>query len=219
MIDTQRNIGNGRYLPRPFAEVLKLWLQLGEMNEDFFKRELVHTFWLNTLLGVLVITGVTALFAFFKALLVRSIPFWNTPVVIQSHAFADTYARGFTRPNWLLFLVYPIIFYGSNGITFLVTRIFKGEGSFWTQTYLLSLIVVPISLLISIVSLFALVPYAGAYITYLLTLALEIWGFVLFIRAFKVVHDFTTGKAVAAALTGGIILVALFFCLLITRVI
>ncbi|MCK4801885.1 MAG: hypothetical protein KAS84_07825, partial [Anaerolineales bacterium] len=48
---------------RPFSEIPGLWLKLPQMTGDFFRGEMVHVSASNTLIGVLILTGVIAIFS------------------------------------------------------------------------------------------------------------------------------------------------------------
>jgi hypothetical protein len=80
------------------------------------------------------------------------------------------------------------------GLNYLVARLLGGTGNFVTQAYLASLFYVPLGVVSGLVSL---VPY---YVGSLVSFAISIYIIALSVRAIKVVHQLTTGRAVVAIL-------------------
>ena len=106
-------------------------------------------------------------------------------------------------------------FYLGNGVIYLGARIFGGGGDFGTQTYLQSLFVVPIGIVSSVLSLVYVVPSVGPCVGGLAMLALAVYTIVLNVRAIKVAHDLTTGKAIAASIVPGLVIGVVVSCLVI----
>jgi hypothetical protein len=102
-------------------------------------------------------------------------------------------------------LIGPFVtFYVTSGLTYLGARVFGGNGSFGTQTYLASLSTVPMLLATALVNL---VPCLGTIVA----LFLAVYATVLDVRSVKVAHNLTTGRAVAAILVP-MLIVLLFLC-------
>ena len=97
-------------------------------------------------------------------------------------------------------------FYVSNGLVYLGARLSGGNGDFTTQVYLLSLFTVPLGIVLSLVGL---VPFVGVFISF----AVSAYGFILNVRAVKVTHGLSTGRAVAAILVPVLVIVMLVVCL------
>jgi hypothetical protein len=180
--------------PRPFIEIPKLWFQLNQMSESFFAKEISHASATNTFFGVLTYTAISTTISVFLSLL-RSI----------TNSFTNSSATQVASlGTTVLFLcclgiiITPISFYLNNGITYASALIFGGKGKFVSQTYLGSLFFVPIGLISSLLSFVTLIPKIGDYISYVFLLGIVIFNIFFTVRSFKVVHSFTTARAVAA---------------------
>ncbi len=161
--------------PHPFKEIPALWVKVPRMTEEFFAQEAPRASGSNVLIGVLILALVSAI-----------------SNVIYDQVFSR-FQLGFLRSG--LFALFAVLlgFYLFNGLVYLGARILGGNGNFGIQTYLLSLFTVPIGI---VASLMVLVPCAGG----IGALVLLIYRVVLDVRAIKVVHNLTTGKAVVAVL-------------------
>lgn len=201
--------------PRPFGEIPPLWLKVIQMTEDFFAQEAPRANGSNTLISVLILAVVTAVFSAITAL----ISIGMQQVMGMSTFDQDTFVVGMggaitgSLCGGLLGTV--LGFYLNNGLTYLGARMFGGSGDYGSQTYLQSLFFVPIGIVTSAVVLVSVIPIAGPCIVVVVALALAIYSIVLNVRAIKVVHNLTTGKAVAAIFVPGLIVGVIVVCLLI----
>lgn len=125
---------------------------------------------------------------------------------------------GFTRISFLstfnaiiLIIVLPpllsiltiIFLLISSGIFYIPARIIGGKEKYKTQTYIFSLFLAPLIVIMVFVSE---IPYIGN----IANLALQIYAIYLFVIALRETHDFSTKKAIAAWITTMIIMVLLF---------
>lgn len=183
--------------PRPFIEIPKLWLQIGQMTEDFFAKEILHASATNTLYGVLIFTGISTLISIFQSLTGAAVNFFTKSSIPQTTNLITS----------LLFLccygviVTPVSFYLNNGINYIVALIFGGKGKFNSQAYISSLYFMPLGLIASLASFTSLIPKIGLYIFSIILLGISVFHILFTIRSFKVVHSFTTGRAVASVLS------------------
>ncbi|GAB4529625.1 MAG: hypothetical protein Kow0063_06840 [Anaerolineae bacterium] len=101
-------------------------------------------------------------------------------------------------------------FFISSGIYYLVARVLQGKGEFTVQSYLLSLVYGPFSLVFGIVSplmLLGTIKPALGVIPGLILLPVSILFLVMTVRALKSAHGYGTGAAL-----GTLFLPAIFFC-------
>lgn len=194
--------------PRPFMEILKLWFQLGQMSETFFAKEIFHTSVQNTLLGVLIYAVISTIMSVFITVLDSVINSFTNPSVTQINLGTQVLML-----CCFGIIAIPISFYLNNGISYLSALIFGGKGKFTSQAYLGSLFIVPLGLISSILSFIALIPKIGAYISYAFLLGIAILNVFFMIRSFKVVHGFSTTRAVAAVFSP-LILLLIPICLI-----
>jgi hypothetical protein len=186
--------------PRPFNEIPGLWLKIGHMNEDFFAAELPHTSVRNTIYSVLIYTAISMLMTVVSSLLGRLLASLGNATASQAAEYtAFLLPMTVSLCCFSLFLV-PISFYANNGLTYAAAHIFGGKGSFNAQAYLSSLYFVPFGILMSVFALGSAIPVAGPFVTLVLALASYVFNVIFTVRIFKVVHNLTTGRAVAAAL-------------------
>lgn len=186
---------------RPFAEIPPLWLKIGHMNEDFFAAELPHTSVRNTIYSVLIYTAVSMFMTVVSSLLGRLIASFGNEAASQVAEY-----NAFLLPMTVsvccfsLFLA-PISFYAYNGLNYAAAHIFGGKGSFNAQAYLSSIYFVPLGILMSVFALGSSIPVASLFLTLVLVLAGYVFNVIFTVRIFKVVHNLTTGRAVAAVLS------------------
>jgi hypothetical protein len=184
------------------------------MTEEFFAREAPRSSGSNTLIGVLILAGVSVIFSTISA--VVSVGF---QMVAMPSEYQDTLAA--TLGSMVIcsicggFVGSIVGFYLNNGFTYLGARIFGGAGDFGVQTYLVSLFTVPIGIVTSILSLVFLVPFVGPCLGGLVALAVAIYALVLNVRAVKVAHNLTTGGAIGAVFLLPIIIIPGIACLVI----
>ncbi len=199
---------------RTFGELAGLWTKLFKMSESFFKKEVRYANSGDTLLSVLVHT-IASVFLF---LITGSVQFQNIISTLQEQLVLTQ-----PLPNLgLLFLgllvgtviFTPISFYLSVGIQYLGARLFGGTGTFTAHAYLRSLIQVPITILGGVISLGSLLPFTSCILGPL-GLGLTIFSWIVSVRAIKVVHDMTTGRAVGAILAPPLIFMFVIGCVLI----
>jgi hypothetical protein len=192
--------------PRPFGEVFNLWFEVHKMTEGFFAREAPYANSSATLFGLLI-------YAVFSAVLTLLNGLIGDQAQIE-YLLSEFGGEALAATSTLLmcylcvgFVSVFLSFYFGNALTYLGARVVGGTGSYATQTYLVSLFVIPLGL---VGQLLYLIPFVGFFIS----LVIGIYTILLNIRALKVAHELTTGRAVFAALWPGL-LVLLFACCLV----
>lgn len=198
--------------PRPFGEMPSLWLKVLEMDEAFFAQEAPQASGTNTLISVLIITGVAIIAAVISTLIGSSLQAAFLPPEYRESALVGAGA-GVTGALCGGLFGGLIGFYLGNGFIYLVARILGGSGDYGTHTYLVSLFIVPIGIVTGALSI---IPCVGP----LVALVISIYGIVLNVRAVKVTHNLTTGKSVVAVLSPAIlgILLACIVILMLTLI-
>jgi hypothetical protein len=198
--------------PRPFGEMPSLWLKVLEMDEAFFAQEAPRASGTNTLISVLIITGVAIIAAVISTLIGSSLQAAFLPPEYRESALVGAGA-GVTGALCGGLFGGLIGFYLGNGFIYLVARILGGSGDYGTHTYLVSLFIVPIGIVTGALSI---IPCVGP----LVALVISIYGIVLNVRAVKVTHNLTTGKSVVAVLSPAIlgILLACIVILMLTLI-
>jgi hypothetical protein len=200
--------------PRPFMEIPGLWMQLGQMTESFFAKEVSRVSIANTLYGVVIFTLVSTIISIVQSLLGGLIdPSINSPEGLQTGLMSKT---GFSILYLCCFGIFliPISFYLNNAVTFLCAKIFGGKGSFSSQAYLSSLFIVPLGIISSVASLIILIPIAGGFIVGLIVFGILIAQLIFTVRSLKVAHDLTTGRTVAAILLPLIVFMVIPVCVI-----
>ncbi len=185
--------GYGGYAPtgpRSFGELPSLWLKFFQMTEDFFRQELPRAGAMNTFLSVLVMSLVGSIIAAVMTLVMGAVQTAIIPEDMRGMVGGLTGLSGFSAFCGGLFGGI-IGFYLGNALMYISAKLFGGTGSFDGQAYLVSLISVPMGILGGLVGF---IPYLGS----LAGLGLSIYSIVLNVRALKVAHNLTTGKAVGA---------------------
>ena len=195
--------------PRPFGEMPSLWLKVTQMTEEFFAQEAPRASGSNVLISLVILAVVSAILSAISSaissLLGSSFQAEFLPPEYRNLATGGM--GGGVMAALCSGLIGTIVgFYVGNGLSYLGARIFGGNGDFGTQTYLQSLIAVPVGIVSGLVGL---VPCVGP----LVAIVAAIYGFVLSVRAIKVAHNLTTGKAVAAILVPGLVLGVIVVCL------
>lgn len=194
--------------PRPFGEIPGLWAKIFQMTEEFFAQETPRASGSNTLISVLIAAVVSAIFATISSLINVGIQMVGVPAYYRS-AFGAEMIGVLLGSLCGGLLMAVVSFYLANGLTYLGARVLGGTGGYGSQTYLQSLFVVPIGIVTSLLSLIYVIPIAGPCIGGIAILAVSIFAIVLNVRAVKVVHNLTTGKALAAILWPVLILLVL----------
>ena len=180
---------------RPFSEIPRLWLRIGDMTEAFFREELPYASAANTFYGVLVFTGVAGIFSILSSVIGSM--FATTPAAAQS-------MNTLMGARVLLFcfdlVLTPVSFYLNAGVLYICAQIFGGKGGFTAQAYLVSLFYVPLGFVSTIASLALLVRGVGPILFAIVAFGIVIYHLRLTTRVFKAIHGFSTGKAIAAVL-------------------
>ena len=195
----------GDVSPRSFGEIPGLWLKIFSMSEAFFAEEAPRASGSNTIIAVVIMSVVSAIFATISTLVSSGLQLLTAPEEARA-VVGGTLASNVGCSFCGGILGGIIGFYLGNGIIYLGARIFGGSGEYGTQTYLQSLFSAPISMAASLVSIVPIVgPIAAA--------AISIYAIVLNVRAVKVSHNLTTGKAVAAVIVPPIVVGLVVACL------
>ena len=190
--------------PRPFGELPGLWVKVTQMTEEFLAQEAPRASGSNTLVSVLILAAATAVLYAISAAIWGGAQTAFLPPEYREIGAAG--AGGNVFRSLCSGLIGTVVgFYLGNGLVYLGARVLGGSGDFGTQTYLQSLFAVPLGIVTAVVNL---VPCVGL----IAALALGIYSIVLSVRAVKVVHNLTTGKAVAAILVPVVILGLLAAC-------
>jgi hypothetical protein len=201
--------------PRPFGEIPGLWLKITQMTEEFFAQEAPRASGSNTLIGIAIFAVISAIIAALSSLIGGGVQMAGMPAEYQDMFATGTTMGGLVMCSLCGGLFGTVVsFYLASGLVYLGSRILGGSGDFGTQTYLQSLFTVPIGIVTSILSLVYLVPVIGGCLGGLIGLALSIYAIILNVRALKVAHNLTTGKAIAAILIPGLIIGVIVACLL-----
>jgi len=194
--------------PRPFGEIPPLWIKVLQMTEGFFAQEAPRASGSNTLLSILILAVVSMILSGISTLIMS-----GTQMAFLPPEYREAFgaAAGTTAGSIGCSLCGGIFgtfigFYLASGLVYLGARVFGGNGDFGTQTYLQSLLAVPTGIVSGLLSL---IPCVGP----LLALVVAVYAIILNVRAVKVTHNLTTGKAVAAVLVPGILLAVLVGCL------
>ena len=185
--------------PRPFKEIPGLWLQLRNMTETFFASELPRASQGNTLYSVLISAGIASFFWFIQAIAEYFIPAITNQNIPDQSQLAAIFGSILAYPCFAL-IITPISFYLSNGLIFVSAKILGGKGKFSGQVYLYSLFFVPLGLILSLASLFQIIPIIRPVIDYIVTAAVFIFTILFTVRIIKVAHGFTTGRALSTFL-------------------
>jgi hypothetical protein len=197
--------------PRPFGEIPGLWTKVLQMTEEFFAQEAPRASGSNTLISVLILAVVTTVLSGISSLI------WGgAQMAFLPPEYREAMAVG-AGQNVLCSLCSTLIgalagFYLGNGLVYLGARIFGGTGDFTTQAYLASLFAIPVGI---VSGLAGLVPCVGLIVA----LAVSVYAVVLNVRAVKVVHNLTTGQAVAAVLVPALVIGVLVACLVVVMLV
>jgi hypothetical protein len=104
-----------------------------------------------------------------------------------------------------------IVFAISTALIQWVAKLFGGIGTFDKLAYAFSSVVVPYSIVASILALLGIIPYVGI-LTGLISFALSIYLIVLEVLAVKAVHRLDTGKAIGAVLLPALVILLIVCC-------
>jgi len=182
------------------------------MTEDFFAQEAPRASGSNALIGVVILAVISAVLAAISSLAGGGLQMAGMPA-----EYRETFATsmgGLLMCSLCTGLIGTVIgFYLGNGLIYLGARVLGGTGSFGPQAYLQSLFGVPLGIVISVVSLVYAIPVAGPCIGAMAVLALAIYSLVLNVRAVKVVHNLTGGRAFVAIILWPAVLFLVVACL------
>jgi len=193
--------------PRPFGEIPSLWVKVFQMTEQFFAQEAPRASGSNTLISILILAVISAVLSAISSLIGGGISTAFLPP--EAREFAAVGAGQSAVSSLCGGIIGALVgFYLGNGLVYLGARVLGGTGGYGTQTYLVSLFAVPLGI---VSGLAGLVPCVGLIVA----LAVSVYGIVLNVRAVKVTHDLTTGKAVAAILVPAILVGVVVACLVI----
>ncbi len=181
-------------------EIPELWLKVFQMDEAFFSGEAPHTSAPNTIINVLIMTGITVILTFISAILESLVG----PARSGAGAYPTSSAGSTLQIAAVIgccsVIATPLIFYLNNGITYLGALLFGGKGTFSAQAYLDSIFYVPLGILSGGFSLLTVIPIAGPIIVVVVAIGISLYDLVLEVRMLKVVHQFGAGKAIGAIL-------------------
>ncbi len=214
--------------PRSFGEIPGLWLKFFRMSESFFVQEAPHASHANTLISLAVLVGISTVFSIIFSFISSGIQAIIMPDYAEFAAvgFGASLIGSLCGGLCFGFLGMLLGFYISNGIQYLLAHLFGGDGGFETQTYLVSLYTVPMTvlsqvfglvfglLMLPLADLPVLVIIVGGIMA-LIGLAFSIYLLILNVRALKVTHHLTGFKAVVVILLPIIIFVVLVPCVII----
>lgn len=156
----------------------------------------------GTILLSLVILGVTeAIFDFITGLEVNGIARYTLPggtvLPVRENPIGNAFGG----------LVGAFVgFFVLSGILYISAKVFNGQGSFLTQSWLLSLFLVPLEMIAAVARI---IPFLGG----LVGLAALIYGIYLAVLAIASVHRMPTGRATAVVLLP-LAIVSLLACVL-----
>lgn len=197
--------------PRPFGEIPGLWAKVLQMTEAFFAEEAPRASGSNVLISLAILAVASAILSALSSV-ISSLMGGGAQMAFLPPEYREMAAAG-TGGNVLVSLCSGLIgtvvgFYLGNGLIYLGARILGGSGDFGTQTYLQSLFAVPLGIASGLVGLVPCVGWLAAF-------AASIYAAVLSVRVVKVVHNLTTGKAVAAVLVPVLVVTVVVACLVI----
>jgi len=187
---------------KSFMEMLDTWAEMLALpSQARLDEEHPYARWGLTIPGILLASGITYFFVSLinvgTNLLMpggASDPIRLLPIVCGS-------AVGGAVAGLLSFLIY-------SGLYYLVARILQGKGEFVVQSYLLSLVYAPFSLVFGIVSPLMLLstvnPILG-FIPVLIIIPVAILMLIVSVRALKSAHGYGTGAALGTLFLPGIV--------------
>ena len=131
--------------PRPFSEVPGLWTKLFQMTEEFFAQEAPRASASNTVISVVLLAVVSAIFTALSTLIGGGVQTALLPAEYQDMAAVGT-GQSVVCSLCGGVVGTLIAFYLANGLVYLGARVLGGTGDFGTQAYLYSLAAVPIGI-------------------------------------------------------------------------
>lgn len=195
-------------LPNQYINVLT------HPSVETFATEIPKAGWDITWIQLLILAVGSAVIGLISALFASTLasPMMGSQMgALYSTILATTSIGG----AFLRIITVPIFFFIGTGIQYLLAKMFKGQGTFLTQSYTSLLYQAPISLLYYLVTLvFGLIPIAGTFIALLINFALGIYSIVLNVFQLRASHRLSTGQAVAVVLIPiAVLIVVAFLCI------
>lgn len=197
--------------PGDEVPLVQIWLRFFRMTEDFFRRIVGQANTEDTLISVLVYVIASML-----AFLISSFG------QLQQLSSMLSEQLGGQMPDLSPFLLgillsmiflTPLSFFFGAGIQYLGMRIFGGLGTFKQHSYILAMIIVPMTVLSLGLSLPALVPGLNC-IAGLAGFGLSIFSIVIMVRGMKAVHNLSTGQTIAGLIVPPLVLALIAGCLM-----
>ncbi len=196
----------GQHPPREvqhksFMEMLDTWAEIFALpKQERLDEEHAYARWGLVVPGILIASGITYFFTSLtnvgtSVLLPGGSPNWAQLVPCACGGAVGGAVMGL------------ISFFINSGIFYLIARLFTGKGEFVVQSYLLSLVYGPFSLVFGIISplmlLVVINPVLGL-IPALIYLLLSILALMMSVRALKSTHGYGTGAALGTIFLPGI---------------
>jgi hypothetical protein len=194
---------------RPFLEIPHLWIKYFSMGESFFQSEVSYVSVRNTILGIICLIGIQIILSLVQSGLLILLGISNqaqTSLLFGASRFVSTLC--------ISIFVTPIAFLINIGIIHISSLIFGGKGRFSALAYLVSIFLVPSGVLASLSGFMSFIPVVGVFIYVLFTLGIIIYQYILMVRSIKVIHVFTTSRAVITVLLPFIVLFIVPICLI-----
>jgi hypothetical protein len=183
--------------PKPFKEVPGLWFRFGRMSEDFFANELPYASTGSTFKSVVILALIMMPLMFF--------PVTKNLSPYETSAFSTTQFFSFLLLIFLGLVVIPLQFYFSNWTTFISAKILGGNGSYYIQAYLISLVWVPCYVLIALSLYLTFIPIVGNFLAGLIIVTIALYQFVLSIIINRVTHQLPLGRSILSVILGNIL--------------
>lgn len=203
------NYGNPNYgeppvQPLPLKEGLRQlpyqwWNVVWKPSIRKFVEEKGKANWSIVWVALLIYAAIYAILMFLQTYIPGS--FLNLSNLL-SHNYTTSSSTGITELSRTIiqfeqlasFITIPISFFISEGIYFLIAKLFKGKGTFLQQVYANILYMLPTQVIL--VVLFSL-PFAGGILGYVLNMFTTIYFYILRIFATQAVHRLSIGRALA----------------------
>jgi hypothetical protein len=187
---------------KSFMEMLDTWAEMFMLpSQARLNEEHPYARWGLTIPGMLVASGITYFFAALTNVgMVSLVPGGMLdPVQLLPIACGGAFAGAILGVVW--FLIY-------SGLYYLFARILGGRGEYVVQSYLLSLVYGPYSLVMGIIfplMLLSTIEPVFGFIPALVILPISILAIIMSIRALKSTHGYGTGAALGTLFLPGIV--------------
>jgi hypothetical protein len=198
-------------IDRSSSNIFQTWMSFFQMDEMFLKGEVRKANNEDTLLSVFVFT-IAAVIIF---LINGSLQLQQINAILNEELPQLGVNLGMIFFIILIGTVVmtPVGFYINTGMQYLGVRLFGGSSDFKTHAYLMALIQVPTTILGGLLGLLAQVPVVNI-ITGLAGFALSIYVLILTIRAIKVAHHVSTGRALGGIIIPPILISVVVGCIM-----